>query len=86
MNHLLYLAGAIAFLFGFFYFADRTEETGSFVYLQYACLIMSFWFLTLGIKYWSEGRPKSLNYRERSDARRKKWYDQRKSRRERRRY
>jgi len=86
MNHLLYLAGAIAFLFGFFYFAGYSSSNSSFTYLQYACLIMCFWFLTLGIKYWSEGRPKGLNYRERSDARRQKWYDQRKARRQRRRF
>jgi len=84
MNHLLYLAGSITFVFCFFFFGTKTGDNPSFVYLQYGSLIIAFYFLLCGIKYWSDGKAPSMTSSEASSMRREKWRQQKIDRKKRR--
>jgi len=86
LNLVLYLAATTAGLFGFFFFAEHTSTHSSFVYLQYTCLLLAFWMLIVAIKEYTSGRPAKQSYRDKSNARRQSWLDQKSERRARRRF
>ena len=86
MEFLLYLTGSVTFLFCFFFFGSKTGDTPSFVYLQYGSVVLSFYFLALGVRFWSSGRAPSMTGGEKSAERRAKWREQKDARRARRRY
>ena len=50
MPFLVYLAGAVGFLFLFFFAMDRTGDSSLFQYIGYMSLLIVFYFLTLGIR------------------------------------
>lgn len=87
MHHgLLYLAGMTAFLFGFFFFGSYTDDYPSMVYLQYTCLAAVFYIVVMAFFEYTNSRPKKKTGSELQEERRNKWLDQKKARRERRRW
>ena len=86
MNIMIYLAGATTFLFCFFFFADHTSEHASFVYLQYTSVVIVFWLLAMAINEYTSKRPRKISRREAMETRRTAWYEQKESRRSRRKW
>jgi len=85
-NGLLYLAGMTAFLFGFFFFGNYTDDHPSMVYLQYTCIAVVFYIVGMAFYEYTNSRPKKLTRSEQQEARRKAWYEQREARKSRRRW
>jgi len=73
MSVLLSLIGMTAFLFGFFYFQDKTSSNDLFVYFSYTCLLIAFYFPLLAIMNYTSSRPKRLSKREAQEARLSNW-------------
>lgn len=86
MNLLIYLAGMVTFLFAFFFFADHTSEHSSFVYLQYASLLIAFYIIGLAFVHYIDSKPKKISKTEAMNTRRDTWFAQRKDRRSKRRF
>ena len=54
MQLLLYMAGAIGFLFLFFLSTSYISTNSYFQYLGYMCLLVVFFFLASGIRYYMD--------------------------------
>ena len=70
MQLLLYLAGAIGFLFLTLLANEYRSENELFVYISYMCIPVVFYFLASAIKYYSDwNRETSISRRLKSKQR-----------------
>lgn len=58
MSLLLHIAAACGFLFLFFFSSEYVDDSSSFVYLEYMCLIVVFIIILRGIQVYIEENGK----------------------------